>query len=66
MLKVCCPICNRSTPGANSAEWPDFPFCSRRCRLIDLGRWLDGAYVIGRGSDEEDVPSDSDNEPMIR
>ena len=24
----------------------DFPFCSERCRLIDLGKWASGAYVI--------------------
>jgi hypothetical protein len=24
----------------------DFPFCSARCRLLDMGRWLDGAYRI--------------------
>ena len=24
----------------------DFPFCSERCRLIDLGRWASGKYVI--------------------
>jgi endogenous inhibitor of DNA gyrase (YacG/DUF329 family) len=23
-----------------------FPFCSERCKLIDLGRWLDGKYQI--------------------
>jgi endogenous inhibitor of DNA gyrase (YacG/DUF329 family) len=25
---------------------PDFPFCSERCRLIDLGKWASGQYVI--------------------
>jgi len=25
---------------------PDFPFCSERCRVIDLGKWASGAYVI--------------------
>ena len=41
-----CPICKR--PVADDA--PDrpaaYPFCSDRCKLIDLGRWIDGAYVI--------------------
>ncbi len=27
---------------------PQFPFCSERCRLIDLGKWASGAYVISR------------------
>ena len=33
------------------------PFCSERCRVIDLGRWLDEAYAvpeIRRGDDEGD------------
>ena len=27
-------------------DLPSFPFCSERCRLIDLGRWVDGRYAI--------------------
>jgi uncharacterized protein len=41
-IKVQCPICEKPT---NAAD-PDFPFCSERCRLIDLGKWASGAYVI--------------------
>lgn len=45
-----CPICDKPTD-------PEFrPFCSKRCADLDLGRWLDGAYVI-QGSDEEDQAS---------
>jgi len=37
-----CPICRKEVaPGA-----PDFPFCSERCRLIDLGNWASGKYAI--------------------
>lgn len=32
-------------PG-QAAEWPDYPFCSPKCRKIDLGRWLDERYTI--------------------
>ena len=43
-----CPICKQpvpeSAPGAGST--PTLPFCSERCKLIDLGRWLDGKYQI--------------------
>jgi uncharacterized protein len=31
------------------------PFCSERCRLADLGSWLDGAYRIGAPISEEDL-----------
>ncbi len=37
-----CPICKH--PVAHTAE--DFPFCSERCRTIDLGKWASGKYVV--------------------
>jgi endogenous inhibitor of DNA gyrase (YacG/DUF329 family) len=37
-----CPICKKPVAKAGEA----FPFCSERCRTIDLGRWASGAYVI--------------------
>lgn len=40
-----CPVCGAKMPG-NWAEYPDYPFCSKRCRLIDLGRWLGEGYRI--------------------
>jgi len=41
-LKLKCPICKKAVTAAT----PDFPFCSDRCRKIDLGKWASGAYVI--------------------
>lgn len=35
-----------------------FPFCSEKCKLLDLGNWLDGRYTIGRPLD----PSADDDE----
>lgn len=37
-----CPICKKAV----TRNAPDFPFCSERCRTIDLGRWASGVYVI--------------------
>jgi endogenous inhibitor of DNA gyrase (YacG/DUF329 family) len=37
-----CPICKKIV----NAGDPEFPFCSDRCRLIDLGKWASGGYVI--------------------
>jgi len=35
---------------------PTHPFCSERCKLVDLGNWLDDRYVIaGRDGTAEDV-----------
>jgi len=61
MLKVRCPVCDRALEGPDRSVWPLFPFCSPRCRLIDLGRWLGGDYRLpAAGADpaEEDDPSD--------
>jgi len=46
MMKARCPICSKSFEVDPSTLPPGFPFCSERCRLIDLGRWIDGAYAI--------------------
>jgi uncharacterized protein len=43
-----CPICGR--PAAGDAR----PFCSPRCRDVDLNRWLSGSYVIPARDDEPD------------
>lgn len=41
---VACPTCGADvTWGPQS---PDRPFCSERCRLIDLGAWADGKYRV--------------------
>ena len=37
-----CPVCKKSVQREN----PDFPFCSDRCRLIDLGKWADDDYRV--------------------
>ena len=41
-LKLTCPTCKKAVQ--STAE--DFPFCSERCRLIDLGKWASGKYVV--------------------
>jgi len=58
-----CPVCDK--PVALDTT-PTAPFCSDRCRLVDLGRWLDETQAIplksrrpGFGADEEDTDGDS-------
>lgn len=38
-----CPICKKAT---DSELDRDFPFCSERCRLLDLGAWASEKYVV--------------------
>ncbi|MFT3698276.1 MAG: DNA gyrase inhibitor YacG [Kofleriaceae bacterium] len=42
-MSAICPTCKEP---AKKAENKAFPFCCERCRLIDLGRWLDEEYRI--------------------
>jgi endogenous inhibitor of DNA gyrase (YacG/DUF329 family) len=62
-LKLRCPICKKAVKSTD----PDFPFCSDRCRIIDLGKWASGAYVISspvtdaNESIREDNPEDSES-----
>ncbi len=58
MIKVRCPICQVPMPG-QMTEWPDYPFCSARCRKIDLGRWLGERYRIPAPGEPEDESSPS-------
>jgi hypothetical protein len=42
-----CPICKVQLQGVDLKNPPSaYPFCSERCKLIDLGRWLSGKYQI--------------------
>jgi endogenous inhibitor of DNA gyrase (YacG/DUF329 family) len=38
-----CPICRKPSDSKKDA---DFPFCSERCRLLDLGNWASEKYRI--------------------
>ncbi len=53
-MHIRCPICKREIPNApNDFEWR--PFCSKRCKTIDLGNWLGEVYRITRplGPDDD-------------
>ena len=49
-----CPTCRTLVLAGD----PDFPFCSDRCRVIDLGKWASGGYVIStKINDPEELES---------
>ncbi len=54
MLMARCPICSKEMQGQRNHEWPHYPFCSPRCRMIDLGRWLGEAYRVPVLGDEQE------------
>jgi len=58
-MKVKCPTCKRQIEWSES---PYRPFCSERCKLIDLGAWLSEKHAIPGdeplpGEGDEDNPS---------
>jgi endogenous inhibitor of DNA gyrase (YacG/DUF329 family) len=54
-VTIRCPICKKEVePGAG-----DFPFCSERCRLIDLGNWASEEYRI---SEPAAMPKDAEDD----
>jgi len=64
MIRTRCPTCEEEMIGPDRSAWPDFPFCSSRCRLIDLGRWLGGRYHVS-ADPEESGTTPADNEDDI-
>ncbi|MBW2463115.1 MAG: DNA gyrase inhibitor YacG [Deltaproteobacteria bacterium] len=49
-----CPTCSKAVmePLPERATESSFPFCSQRCRGVDLAKWLDGGYRL-----DDDEPS---------
>lgn len=55
-----CPTCRKIVLAGD----PEFPFCSDRCRKIDLGKWASGAYVIS--TPVNDPETDDSSYPQQR
>ncbi len=53
-----CPTCRKIVLRSDA----EFPFCSERCRLIDLGKWASGGYVISTAIHDPDVLEDVERE----
>jgi endogenous inhibitor of DNA gyrase (YacG/DUF329 family) len=52
-----CPICKKESSPDNEF----YPFCSERCKLIDLGNWASEKYVISTPVQPEDLENDRMN-----
>lgn len=57
-----CRICHKRFKYSSIEEHNWFPFCSRRCRLVDLGKWFEEEYRFCRRTDEsqETAPEEDD------
>jgi uncharacterized protein len=45
-MQIRCPTCGHTEDVEAQFRWR--PFCSRRCKMIDLGNWLDEVYRVSR------------------
>ena len=54
---VNCPQCGAPVPWTPEAKWR--PFCSQRCKLIDLGDWADERYRIPGAEPSQDQGDDA-------
>jgi len=60
---VSCPTCGKKVVWNSTSRWR--PFCSERCRLIDLGDWLDENHRISDSDAASDTPTDGVPWPTI-
>jgi endogenous inhibitor of DNA gyrase (YacG/DUF329 family) len=58
-MKIHCPACGKEEEVPEGFRWR--PFCSRRCKLADLGAWLDEVYTISRPLRPGEVPEDDEH-----
>ena len=59
--KTTCPVCKAPMP-APWREYPEYPFCGKRCKTIDLGRWLSEDYRVPEKDGENRSSEVRDNE----
>jgi endogenous inhibitor of DNA gyrase (YacG/DUF329 family) len=62
-MKHRCPVCNKIVQGPTQEHPKEvmfFPFCSKRCKFIDLGAWLDSEYKLISKLQPQDSEEPSD------
>ena len=62
-LVVKCPTCRKETPWDDN---PHRPFCSDRCKTIDLGGWVEERYRIPSEENDLNLLDDDDDETKLQ
>lgn len=64
-----CPTCKKVIPSASTGSdgkkklnGKFFPFCSERCKLLDMGAWFEGKYSIPVSDEDVDEVETGDDE----
>ena len=58
-MVIACPRCGAASVFASSNRWR--PFCSERCKLIDLGNWASENYRVPDDGASQPVPGQDDD-----
>jgi uncharacterized protein len=58
-----CPICRKPVSAPVGQSPHCFPFCSERCRQVDLLRWSKGKYAIVKPLQPEQLENDENQDP---
>ena len=54
-VRTTCPICEKPVESRDLPGDTLFPFCSRRCKLVDLQKWFAGEYSLSREVREDEL-----------
>ena len=60
MPRIDCPHCGKTLEYQSIRDVPHFPFCSERCKLVDLGLWFDEKHTISEDLFDRDSPKKPD------
>ncbi|PKL49415.1 MAG: DNA gyrase inhibitor YacG [Planctomycetes bacterium HGW-Planctomycetes-1] len=62
-----CPVCGKTVPepSKTGGQAGFFPFCSERCKLVDLNRWFRSEYIISSPVQQRKEDSENDPENML-
>jgi endogenous inhibitor of DNA gyrase (YacG/DUF329 family) len=55
-MRIRCPLCRKEMEVPDDFQFR--PFCSKRCKMIDLGNWFDEAYKVSRPLRPSDLDGD--------
>ncbi|MDP8245999.1 MAG: DNA gyrase inhibitor YacG [Candidatus Hinthialibacter antarcticus] len=64
MASIHCRTCGKALP--EGTRTPTFPFCSMKCKMVDLGHWFNGDYHISEPLPREEDDHDADAEFGLR
>jgi endogenous inhibitor of DNA gyrase (YacG/DUF329 family) len=60
-----CPICGKALAAEAGPESPLFPFCSTRCKQVDLLRWFQGKYEVIETLNPLEILEAADDDPKF-